>query len=382
MKNYNSPAILMLEDGTTFYGMSIGANGIATGEVVFNTAMTGYQEVLTDPSYAQQIITFTSPHIGNTGINDEDMESNQIWANAIIIKKSSLTTSNWRAQKSLQDYLIENNKIGIAEIDTRKLTRHLSQHGSMSACIMAGSIHVDCASKLAKNFKFEKQDTLIQKASTQSIYTWNQGSYYTNSTHLFSQPYHIVVYDFGVKQGILRALSDLGCRVTVVPANTSIEKILFLQADAVVLSNGPGNPIEYPEGIKLAEKLITLGIPLFGICFGHQLIALAAGAKIIKMKQGHHGINHPVIDLKTKKVFISSQNHNFTVAAESLPKEYCVTHISLFDHTVQGIAHLHRPIFSLQGHPEAHPGPIELTYYFNEFLTVIKTKREYYVKAN
>ncbi len=371
-------ALLVLEDGTVFQGISIGSDGMALGEVVFNTAMTGYQEILTDPSYSQQIVTLTYPHIGNTGTNLEDEESPLVHAQGLVIRDLPLVTSNFRSQQSLGDYLKSKNILGIAEIDTRKLTRLLREKGTQKACLLAGD-NLDAKAGLAaaKGFSGLTGLDLAKEVTTQEIYAWKQGSW-TLEHGLAKErddvdlPYHVVAYDFGVKQNILRMLVDRGCRLTVVPAKTSAEAVLGLKPDGVFLSNGPGDPAPCTYAIEATKVFLAKNIPLFGICLGHQILALASGAKTVKMKFGHHGANHPVKDLTTNKVMITSQNHGFAVDEMSLPTSLSVTHKSLFDGSLQGIHHKEKPAFSFQGHPEASPGPHEAASLFDHFIELMK----------
>lgn len=373
-------ALLVLEDGTVFKGVSIGADGCAVGEVVFNTSMTGYQEILTDPSYTKQIVTLTYPHIGNYGINSEDAESNKIHVQGLVIRNLSAITSNFRSQESLSEYLSRNNVVGIADIDTRKLTRVLRNKGSLAGCIIAGeNLDEDAALQQAKDFPGLKGMDLAKVVTTDSAYewklkTWELGQGCTNQT-TEEQKFNVVAYDFGVKHNILRILASLGCKVTVVPATTSAEDVLNMNPDGVFLSNGPGDPAPCDYAIKAIQKFLESGVPLFGICLGHQLLALASGAKTIKMGHGHHGANHPVQDLANKTVMITSQNHGFAVDDENLPSCLKVTHRSLFDNTVQGIERTDKPAFGFQGHPEASPGPHDASVLFNHFIELMNNYR-------
>lgn len=373
-------ALLVLEDGTVFRGTAIGANGYAVGEVVFNTSMTGYQEILTDPSYSHQIVTLTYPHIGNTGTNAEDEESERVHAQGLIIRDLPLTTSNFRSQDSLSDYLKAHNIVGIADIDTRKLTRILREKGAQAGCIVAGT-DLDEAKALAaaKVFPGLKGMDLAKVVTTQTSYPWQQGSWRLgegfNEPIMADLPYHVVAYDYGVKRNILRMLVDRGCRVTVVPAQTSAADVLALQPDGIFLSNGPGDPEPCDYAIRAIKTLLDSNIPLFGICLGHQLLGLASGAQTLKMKFGHHGANHPVKDLAQNRVLITSQNHGFAVDEASLPTNVQVTHRSLFDGTVQGFKRTDKPAFSFQGHPEASPGPGEAASLFDDFIDLIKQHR-------
>jgi carbamoyl-phosphate synthase small subunit len=360
--HHHKPALLALADGNLFYGTSIGASGKTVGEVVFNTSMTGYQEILTDPSYAQQIITFTYPHIGNVGVNPEDMESNKVWAAGLIIRELSPIVSNWRAQQSLDEFLKQNNIIGIADIDTRRLTQILRDKGVQNGCIVTGECDANEAIDTAKKFPPLAGQDLAKTVSTKQIIEWKPPSQFK---------YHVVVYDFGVKHNILHMLTDRGCRLTIVPAQYSASKVLKLKPDGVLLSNGPGDPAACSYAIENIKILLENNIPLFGICLGFQMLALACGAKTIKVKFGHHGANHPVKDLKTGMVTITSQNHNFVVDEKSLPQDLQITHRSLFDNTLQGIQHKTKPAFAFQGHPEASPGPHDIAYLFDRFIDLI-----------
>ncbi|WP_319781605.1 glutamine-hydrolyzing carbamoyl-phosphate synthase small subunit [Oceanisphaera sp. IT1-181] len=373
-------ALLVLEDGAVFYGTAIGADGCSVGEMVFNTSMTGYQEILTDPSYSRQIVTLTYPHIGNTGTNAEDEESDRVHAQGLIIRDLPLMASNFRSQDSLSNYLKAHNIVGIADIDTRKLTRILREKGAQAGCIVAGS-DLDEAKALAaaKAFPGLKGMDLAKVVTTQISYPWLQGSWRLgegfNEPNVADLPYHVVAYDYGVKRNILRMLVDRGCRVTVVPAQTSAADVLALQPDGIFLSNGPGDPEPCDYAISAIKTLLDSNIPLFGICLGHQLLGLASGAQTIKMKFGHHGANHPVKDLTQNRVMITSQNHGFAVDEASLPTNVQVTHRSLFDGTVQGFKRTDKPAFSFQGHPEASPGPNEAASLFDDFIDLIKQHR-------
>lgn len=375
-------ALLILEDGNKFYGESIGAVGESIGEIVFNTSMTGYQEIITDPSYARQIVTFTYPHIGNVGINCFDNESLHVQVAGLVIRNLSRIVSNFRSTLSLSDYLIQQNIVGISNIDTRKLTRLIREKGIQYAGIITcGNLDVQSAlcriRQYSKNYKL---NTTYQ-VSTSNRYLWNQGTYCYmrskfSSINTSKLPYHVVVYDFGVKHNIMRILVDHGCLLTVVPSNTKVHEIVNMHPDGILLSNGPGNPIEYEYAITSIQTLLhTTDIPIFGICLGHQLLALANGAKIIKMKFGHHGSNHPVKDLESNKVLITVQNHNFVVDMLTLPNILKITHISLFDGTLQGIRHNNKPVFGFQGHPESSPGSQDSAYIFNNFIKLIKDYR-------
>jgi len=376
----SSRAILALANGKVFYGISIGAEGLATGELVFNTAMTGYQEILTDPSYCKQIVTLTNPHIGNTGVNDLDAESSKVFAAGLVIRDLPLIYSNFRAQMSLSDYLKQNNCVAIADVDTRAITRILREQGAQNACIMAGdNLDAELAIEQAQQFVGLSDLDLAKEVTCDKSYLWQQGEYElaTNSYIKMDDKqhnYHVVAYDFGVKHNILRMLVQRGCKVTVVPAQTSAQEVLALNPDGVFLSNGPGDPAPCTYAIEAIQQFLSVNMPLFGICLGHQLLALAVGGKTQKMKHGHHGANHPVQDLASKKVVITSQNHGFAVDELSLPREVMVTHKSLFDHTVQGIKHLSKPAFSMQGHPEASPGPTDCAYLFDDFVTLMRQK--------
>jgi carbamoyl-phosphate synthase small subunit len=370
------PAVLALADGTIFRGQSIGAKGNTTGEVVFNTALTGYQEILTDPSYARQIVTLTCPHIGNTGATPEDLESSQIYAAGLIIRDLPIVASNWRTNESLTDFLERGKIVAIANIDTRKLTRILREKGSQAGCIMTGDKTVDHAAavKLARKFPGLKGMDLAKVVSTKRSFQWNEGTVWPDATRLpirSHQRLHVVAYDFGIKRNILRLLADFGCRVTVVPAQTTAEEVQALAPDGVFLSNGPGDPEPCDYAITATKKLLEseqpLQLPVFGICLGHQILGLAAGAKTVKMTTGHHGANHPVQDLESGRVFITSQNHGFAVDESTLPENVKATHRSLFDGTLQGLAFKDRPAFGFQGHPEASPGPHDLKPLFERF---------------
>ena len=370
-------AILALEDGTILTGTSIGVNGQAIGEVVFNTSMTGYQEILTDPSYCQQIVTLTYPHIGNTGTNIEDMESRKTQASGLIIRNSSLVESSWRSTQSLNGFLKSSNTVAIADIDTRKLTQLLREKGAQSGCIMAGEIDENIAIKNAKGFPGLLGMDLAKKVTTDQLYEWTEGSLYENRLSASKKDdlkYHVVAYDYGIKTNILRLLVDLGCKITVVPAEMSAIDVLALNPDGVFLSNGPGDPDACKYAIKAIKHFIDHSVPVFGICLGYQLLALASGAKTIKMKFGHHGANHPVLDLNTGKVIITSQNHGFAVEESSLPRNVKITHKSLFDHTLQGIEIENKNAFGFQGHPEASPGPQDLMDLFNKFIKMLKNR--------
>ncbi|MBU2978854.1 glutamine-hydrolyzing carbamoyl-phosphate synthase small subunit [Alteromonas sp. C1M14] len=372
-------ALLVLEDGSVFKGTAIGATGMAVGEVVFNTSMTGYQEILTDPSYAEQIITLTYPHIGNTGTNSEDVESDTIWSKGLIIRDLPLEASNFRNQQSLSDYLVAKNIVGIADIDTRRLTRVLRDKGAQNGCIICtDNLDADEALSAAKDFPGLKGMDLAKEVCTKEVKTWTEGTwvlgegYTTNDTF----KYHVVAYDFGVKHNILRMLADRGCKITLVPAQTSAKDVLAMAPDGVFLSNGPGDPEPCDYAIEAIKTLVDANLPIFGICLGHQLLALASGASTVKMKFGHHGANHPVKDLKKGTVMITSQNHGFAVDEDSLPDNLEVTHVSLFDKSLQGIHRTDKPAFSFQGHPEASPGPHEAADLFDHFIELIEQSKQ------
>lgn len=370
-----SRALLALSDGSLFWGISAGAPGITTGEIIFNTAMTGYQEIITDPSYAGQMIVFSCPHIGNVGISGEDVESKNIWANGLIFREATLTTSNWRSQSTLEKYLITHNKIAITQIDTRLLVQRLRDQGWQHGCIMAGEVDPTFAIEQARQYRGLSGLDLAHHVSTLAPYTWQQGSWQPESGYkayrIDELPYHVVVYDFGVKYNILRQLVDQGCRLTVVPAKTPASEVLAMKPDGIFLSNGPGDPAACHYAIKAAREFLQHTIPLFAICLGHQLLALACGGKTEKMPMGHHGANHPILETQSNSVFISSQNHGFTVVENSLPDTLKITHRSLFDNTIQGLEHTEKPAFSFQGHPEASPGPHELSYLFQKFARMM-----------
>ncbi|MDE2422682.1 MAG: glutamine-hydrolyzing carbamoyl-phosphate synthase small subunit [Betaproteobacteria bacterium] len=371
------PAVLVLADGSVFQGVSIGAEGASVGEVVFNTAMTGYQEILTDPSYAQQLVTLTYPHIGNVGVNEEDKESSAVWAAGLIIRDLPRLLSNFRAELSLPDYLKRHKVVAIAEVDTRRLTRLLREKGAQSGCIMAGpNVNIEQALQQARSFAGLAGLDLAKVVSTKEPYAWTQSVWRLASQPKASAPvtqrFKVVAYDFGVKQNILRMLVERGCDVTVVPAQTPAEEALSLKPDGIFLSNGPGDPEPCDYAIEAIKTFTAQKIPLFGICLGHQLLGLASGAKTMKMKFGHHGANHPVQDLTTGQVLITSQNHGFAVDAATLPDTCRITHVSLFDQSLQGIERLDCPAFSFQGHPEASPGPHEAAQLFDHFIDLMK----------
>lgn len=372
-------ALLVLEDGSVFKGTAIGASGVSVGEVVFNTSMTGYQEILTDPSYAEQIVTLTYPHIGNTGINSEDKESNSIWAKGLIIRDLPLVASNFRSEQSLSEYLQENNILGIADIDTRRLTRILRDKGAQNGCIIAGeALNEATALSHAKGFPGLKGMDLAKVVTTESAFEWTDGSWVLGEGYQHKQsglPHHVVAYDFGAKHNILRMLVDRGCRLTVVPATTPAEDVLAMNPDGIFLSNGPGDPEPCDYAIAAIKTFLDKEIPIFGICLGHQLLALASGAKTIKMKFGHHGANHPVKDIHRDVVMITSQNHGFAVDENQLPDNIDVTHVSLFDKSLQGIHRNDKPAFSFQGHPEASPGPHDAAPLFDHFIELINASK-------
>jgi carbamoyl-phosphate synthase small subunit len=368
-----TPAVLALEDGTVFRGISIGAPGTATGEVVFNTAMTGYQEILTDPSYTRQIVTLTYPHIGNTGTNPEDLESGGIHAAGLVIRDLPLLHSNWRATQSLPEFLQRGGVVAIAEIDTRKLTRILREKGAQAGCIASGdaATRPQLAVQAARRFPGLKGMDLAKVVSTKRPFQWNEGTNWSLEQGPRRRPgqrLHVIAYDYGIKRNILRLLADHGCRMTVVPAQTPAAEVMALAPDGVFLSNGPGDPEPCDYAITAIKQFLEARVPIFGICLGHQLLGLATGARTIKMKFGHHGANHPVIDLDTGRVYISSQNHGFAVDEATLPEGVRATHRSLFDGSLQGIACTDRPAFSFQGHPEASPGPRDLEPLFSNFV--------------
>ena len=367
-------ALLALEDGTIFSGKSIGVNGATSGELVFNTAMTGYQEILTDPSYFKQLVTLTYPHIGNTGTNKSDFESPRAFAAGLIIRDLSPIASSWRKENDLGFFLKTQNIVAIADIDTRKLTNHIRSNGALRGCIINSELNEQSAIKKALEFPGLSGLDLAKAVTTDTPYNWNKGQQdiYGSKKERPSIHFHVVAYDFGIKQNILRLLVDHGCRVTVIPAMTTAEEVLSMKPDGVFLSNGPGDPEPCVYAISAIQKLLKQKIPIFGICLGHQLLALASGAKTIKMKFGHHGANHPVQDLKTGQVLITSQNHGFTVDENTLPNSVNVTHRSLFDQSLQGIELKDFPAFSFQGHPEASPGPHDLSNLFEQFITNMK----------
>ena len=369
-----TPAILVLKDGTVFRGTSIGADGVSAGEVVFNTAMTGYQEILTDPSYCRQIVTLTYPHIGNTGANAEDVESDRVFAAGLVIRDLPLLASNFRMQWTLDEYLKRENVVAIADIDTRKLTRMLRDKGAQDGCIIAGKIDEKAALKAAQDFPGLKGMDLAKVVSCKQNYGWDETVWTLGKGYgkLTESKFNVVAYDFGVKRNILRMLATRGCKLTVVPAQTPAKDVLALKPDGVFLSNGPGDPEPCDYAIAAIRELLDKSVPLFGICLGHQLLGLASGAQTIKMKFGHHGANHPVQDLDSGRVMITSQNHGFAVDARTLPEKCRVTHVSLFDGSLQGFARTDKPAFCFQGHPEASPGPHDVGYLFDRFIELMK----------
>jgi len=372
------PALLALADGTIFKGTAIGAAGFTVGEVVFNTAMTGYQEILTDPSYTKQLVTLTYPHIGNVGANSEDTESRAVFASGLIIRDLPLLHSNFRAENSLSGYLEANNVVAIADLDTRKLTRLLREKGAQAGCIMAGAdLDEARAVELARGFGSMAGQDLAKVVSCEETYHWDTREWRLGDGYSAQAEakYHVVAYDFGVKHNILRMLAERGCRLTVVPAQTSARDVLALNPDGVFLSNGPGDPEPCDYAIDAIKELLDTKLPVFGICLGHQLLGLATGGQTSKMKFGHHGANHPVQDLDSGRVMITSQNHGFQVDETSLPANVRITHRSLFDGTVQGIALTDRPAFSFQGHPEASPGPNDVAYLFDRFVAQLAERK-------
>jgi carbamoyl-phosphate synthase small subunit len=372
-------ALLVLEDGSVFKGTAIGAQGMSVGEVVFNTSMTGYQEILTDPSYAEQIVTLTYPHIGNTGTNQEDVESNKIWSKGLVIRDLPLVASNFRNEQTLSDYLKANNVVGIADIDTRRLTRILRDKGAQNGCIICtDALDEAAALENAKAFPGLKGMDLAKVVSTTEITEWTSGVWELEGGYKdgADYKYHVVAYDYGAKHNILRMLVDRGCKLTLVPAQTSAEDVLAMNPDGVFLSNGPGDPEPCDYAIEAIKTLVDTGLPVFGICLGHQLLALASGAKTVKMKFGHHGANHPVKDLERDVVMITSQNHGFAVDEANLPDNLKVTHVSLFDKSLQGIHRIDKPAFSFQGHPEASPGPHDAAALFDHFIDLIEQSKQ------
>ena len=371
------PAVLALEDGSLFRGHSFGAEGIAVGEVVFNTAMTGYQEILTDPSYARQIVTLTYPQIGNTGVNPEDVESGGVSAAGLVIRQLPRRASSWRQAQTLPDFLVERNVVAIGGVDTRRLTRLVREQGALAGCIAAGDYSDADAVAEARAFPGLKGMDLAQAVTCDQAYEWREGAWTLGEGYGASGDgrFHVVAYDFGVKRNILRLLASRGCRVTVVPATTSADDALALKPDGVFLSNGPGDPEPCRYAIDAIAELLDGAVPLFGICLGHQLLGLASGAATVKMPHGHHGANHPVQDLDTGQVVITSQNHGFAVDQASLPNCLEATHVSLFDGTLQGIRRTDRPAFGFQGHPEASPGPQDCAYLFDQFIDFMAAAR-------
>ncbi|WFP50218.1 glutamine-hydrolyzing carbamoyl-phosphate synthase small subunit [Methylomonas sp. EFPC3] len=374
----NKPALLVLEDGTAFHGVSIGADGCSVGEVVFNTALTGYQEILSDPSYARQIVTLTYPHIGNVGTNAEDDESAKVFASGLVIRDLPLLASSWRQQQTLPEYLQQHNVVAIADIDTRQLTRLLRDKGAQRGCVMAGeTVDIAAAVRAIADFPGLQGMDLAKEVTTGQAYEWTENVWRLGAGHETAPDLvkHVVAYDFGVKRNILRLLANRGCRVTVVPAKTPAADVLALNPDGVFLSNGPGDPEPCDYAIEAIKVVLEKKVPVFGICLGHQLLALASGAKTEKMKFGHHGANHPVQDLASGRVMISSQNHGFAVSPDSLPANLKATHVSLFDGSLQGIARTDVPAFSFQGHPEASPGPHDVESLFDDFITLMDQSR-------
>ena len=369
-----TPAILVLKDGTVFRGTSIGADGLSAGEVVFNTAITGYQEILTDPSYCRQIVTLTYPHIGNTGANAEDVESDRVYAAGLVIRDLPLLASNFRKTWALDEYLKRENVVAIADIDTRKLTRMLRDKGAQDGCIMAGKIDEKAALKAAQNFPGLKDMDLAKVVSCPKNYGWDETTWALGKGYgkLTDPKFNVVAYDYGVKRNILRLLAARGCKLTVVPAQTPAKDVLLMKPDGVFLSSGPGDPEPCDYAIAAIRELLEASMPLFGICLGHQLLGLASGASTIKMKFGHHGANHPVQDLDTGRVMITTQNHGFAVDVKTLPANCRVTHVSLFDGSLQGFARTDKPAFCFQGHPEASPGPHDVAYLFDKFVNLME----------
>ncbi|MDN6319149.1 MAG: glutamine-hydrolyzing carbamoyl-phosphate synthase small subunit [Marinobacter sp.] len=373
----STPAILALADGSLFYGTAIGADGETSGEVVFNTAMTGYQEILTDPSYARQLVTLTYPHVGSTGVNEEDVESNRIQAAGLIIRDLPLVASNWRSTATLDEYLRSNNIVGLADIDTRRLTRILRDKGSQSGAIVAGAnATAERALELAKSFPGLQGMDLAKEVTCDKAYNWAQGEWSLGEGYAEGDEarFKVVAWDYGVKFNILRMLASRGCDVTVVPAQTPASEVLAMNPDGIFLSNGPGDPMPCDYAIKAIQEVLETDIPVFGICLGHQLLALASGGKSIKLNHGHHGANHPVQRLANGSVMITSQNHGFAVDEASLPDVLEVTHKSLFDGTLQGVRRTDKPAFSFQGHPEASPGPCDVAPLFEEFVRLMEAR--------
>jgi len=376
-------AILALADGTVFRGIGIGATGSSIGEVVFNTAMTGYQEILTDPSYSGQIVTLTYPHIGNTGINREDCESAKVHAAGLVIRDLPLLASNFRSERTLSEYLKAENVVAIADIDTRKLTRILREKGAQSGCLASGETDAEKSVAAARRFPGLAGMDLAKVVSTRAPYAWTEGEWALGKGYLTpeSSRFHVVAYDYGVKRNILRMLASRGCRVTVLPAQAPAAEALALNPDGIFLSNGPGDPEPCDYAIAAIREILARGIPTFGICLGHQLMGLASGARTMKMKFGHHGANHPVKDLDTGQVLITSQNHGFAVDASTLPANLRVTHVSLFDGSLQGLARTDVPAFCFQGHPEAIPGPHDVAYLFDRFIQMMQDRQAQHAQA-
>ena len=370
----SQPAILALADGTLFAGESVGADGIAVGEVVFNTAMTGYQEILTDPSYCRQIVTLTYPHIGNTGVNREDVEADRVYAAGLVIRDLPVLASSWRQSEDLPTYLRRQSVAAIAGVDTRKLTRVLRTQGAQNGCLMAGRADPEAALAKAREFPGLAGMDLARAVSCREPYAWNETEWSLSAGYRQQErvQYHVVAYDYGVKRNILRKLASRGCKLTVLPAQADAQQALALRPDGIFLSNGPGDPEPCDYAVRTIRGLLDRSIPIFGICLGHQLLALASGARTVKMKFGHHGANHPVQDLDTGRVMITSQNHGFAVDADTLPGNTRVTHVSLFDGTLQGFARTDRPAFCFQGHPEASPGPHDVDYLFDRFIELME----------
>ena len=373
-------AVLALEDGTVFEGRSFGVNGSTVGEVIFNTSISGYQEIISDPSYAKQIVTLTHPQIGNVGVNSDDVEADQIFASALVVKTLPKLFSNWRSTSSLSQFLIDSNTLGICDIDTRKLTRLIRTKGAQNGCVMAGD-HIDRDAAIAQAREFEglKGMDLAKVVSTKEAYAWTEGLFDLNKgseqpSLNFDPPLEVIAFDYGIKQNILRMLVERNCQVKVVPAQTRADQ-LDQNIDGVFLSNGPGDPEPCTYAIETIRELMQWQVPIFGICLGHQLLGLASGARTMKMKFGHHGANHPVRNLETGEIMITSQNHGFAVDEKSLPDDLIVTHISLFDRTIQGIRHAKHPCFSFQGHPEASPGPHDCGHLFDHFIELMQTRR-------
>lgn len=372
----NKPAILVLADGTVYEGLSVGADGDSVGELVFNTSMTGYQEMLTDPSYNRQIITLTTAHVGNTGCNSEDLESNKVWAAGLIMRNCTAVPSNYRANNSLPNWLKKNSVVAIAEIDTRTLTIKLREEGALGACISTNVAEPNKAWDKAKSFSGLKGMDLASEVSRKTIERWHEGQGSWGKSSLPPQ-FHVVAYDFGVKHNILRILHDQGCHITLVPAKTSAKEVLAMKPDGVFLSNGPGDPQACHYAIEATREFLANNIPIFGICLGFQILALACDALTKKMKFGHHGANHPVVEmLGAKRVLITSQNHGFAVDEERFPESLEITHRSLFDNSLQGIRHKTKPAFGFQGHPEASPGPHDIDIIFNEFINLMKINQK------